>query len=72
MAQQAVGKAKFPLHPGDLPQRSVSQTESSRDHVVSPNHQALATITVLVAAYPLLVLNADTEGSLCVCAATGV
>ena len=38
---------------------------------MSPNYQALVTIAVLAAAYSLVGLNADAEGSLCVCAAAG-
>ena len=64
MAQQTGSVGRLTVHPGYLPHGTVTQAETSRYHVVSPHHQASATIFVAVVAEGVIMLNRHTMGSL--------
>ena len=64
VAQQTGSVGRLTVHPGHLPHRTVTQAETSRYHVVSPHHEASATIFVAVLAEGVIVLNRHTMGSL--------
>lgn len=54
-AQASLNEGMVALHPCNLPPLPVAQPQTSRDYIMPPNHEAPATIGILVAAYRLVV-----------------
>lgn len=59
-------KYRLPLHPGDLPRWTVAQLQTCGDNIISPDHEAPASVGVLVAADRVVVVDGDTVRPLCI------
>ncbi len=65
-AQTTLSEGRFSLHSGDLLWWTVAQPQTGRDDIMPPNHEAPATILVLVAAHGLIVVDGNAEWPLCI------
>lgn len=67
-AQATRSEEGLALHPCNLPHTLVAQQQTSRDYIMPPNHEAPATMEILVAAGRLIVGGGEAEVLLCISA----